>query len=109
MLAVHAAGLPAPREDGAAAVLALYRSARASLPGTGPVAFVPTATDSTDAAAMRALAQFALVPMVLVDDPAAAPVAITGPAASDRVDAAMAAAGLALVTVSPGGVRVYRR
>jgi len=74
-----------------------------------PVAFVPTNTDSADAGAIRFLAQYALVAMVLVDDPAAAPAAITGPAASDRIDDEMAAGGLTLVTVFPGGVRVYRR
>ncbi len=109
MLAVHAVGLGTARGDGTASVLELYRSARPALPESGYVAFVPTETDPVAGGATRFLAQYALAPLVLVDDTASAPVAITGPAAAEGLDRTLAERGLSLRAVVSGGIRVYRR
>lgn len=109
MLAVHWAQLGAARDDGVATIVDLYRASRASLPDSGYVAFVGTSPDPTDAARVRFIAQYALTPLVLVDSATMAPAAVTGPAAPQSVDRVMEAAGLSLVAVAPGGVRVYRR
>jgi len=90
-------------------VLALYDGVRSSLPVRGHVLYVATAPNPTDAQAMRFMAQEALVPLVMVDDVTAADAAVTGPAASPTIDTSMVNAGLTLVAVAPGGVRVYRR
>jgi hypothetical protein len=109
MLAVHAASLGSARRDGATSVLALYRSARPSLPASGYVAFMPTETDPIDSSATRFLAQYALAPLVLVDDLASVTDAITGPAAAENLDRTLAEQGLVLRAVAAGGIRVYRR
>ena len=109
MLAVHAASLGSARRDGTTSVLALYRSARPSLPASGYVAFMPTETDPIGSSATRFLAQYALAPLVLVDNLASVTDAITGPAASANLDHTLAEQGLVLRAVAAGGIRVYRR
>jgi hypothetical protein len=109
MLAVHAAGLGTARGDGSASMLSLYRSAKPALPERGYVAFVPTDADPVAGGATRFLAQYALAPLVLVDDIASAPAAITGPAAGESVDRMLVERGLSLDFVLSGGIRVYRR
>jgi hypothetical protein len=109
MLAVRAATLGTAQSDGTTSVLALYRSARPTLPASGYVAFLPTETDPTGSSATRFLAQYALAPIVLVDDIASVTDAITGPAAAESLDRTLAERGLVLRAVSAGGIRVYRR
>ena len=109
MLAIHTVGLGTARGDGSAAMLSLYRSAKPALPASGFVAFVPTDADPVAGSATRFLAQYALAPLVLVDDIASAPAAITGPAAGESVDRTLVERGLSLDVVLSGGIRVYRR
>jgi hypothetical protein len=109
MLAAHAASLGIARPDGTISVLSLYRSARPALPASGYVAFVPTENDPVGGGATRFLAQYALAPIVLVDDVADVAAAITGPAAPESLDRTLAERGLSLHAVESGGVRVYRR
>jgi hypothetical protein len=108
-LGLHAVTLPRRHADGIAPVFALYRSVRLSLPGTGPVGFVPTTPDPTASAEMRFVVQYALAPLVVVDDVSTAPVVITGPAAPAAIDGELGRSGLVLERVMAGGVRVYRR